>query len=210
MASYPPDRFDTVPDDLSRVGAHRGPKRKGRGWIGFAWAALATLVLIVGGLFVLVRVVGINIDIPFLTQPTATPTAPSTPEPTETPVTDAANAVARGIQITVLNGTGVSGIQDRVGDELAAGGWPIATRTTAAETVDKTFIYFSDPANEDVAAGVAAALGIGQISLVSPDIYPGQPIVIAVGVDSLREGEVPPAEEAPAEEPPAEEEPADE
>ena len=42
---YPRDRFDDVADG-PRVGAHRGAQRRGRGWIAFAWAALATGVIV--------------------------------------------------------------------------------------------------------------------------------------------------------------------
>ena len=51
MASQTPDRFDRLPADLERVGAHRSTEKQGRGWVGFAWAALATGILVVGGLF---------------------------------------------------------------------------------------------------------------------------------------------------------------
>lgn len=185
MASYPKDQFDELPRDLERIGAHRGPKRRGRGWIAFAWAALATLVLIAGGLFGLNRFMGIDVGLPiFDAAPTATPTP--TPTATMDPVTDPATIdPARAIKITILNGTGTSGVQNTVGDQLAAAGWPVTTRTTAAETVEDTFIYYSDPLNEDVARGVALALGIGEIRLVSPETFPSQPIVVAVGVDFL-------------------------
>jgi len=63
MASYPKDRFDQLPEDLQRIGAHRGPAKKGRGWIGFAWALLATGVLIFGGLFAIGKVLGIDLGI---------------------------------------------------------------------------------------------------------------------------------------------------
>ncbi|MFF1875752.1 hypothetical protein, partial [Kitasatospora herbaricolor] len=48
---YPKDRFDTIPEDLHRVGAHRAPRARGRGWIGVGWAALATVVLVGLGVF---------------------------------------------------------------------------------------------------------------------------------------------------------------
>ncbi|MFZ2964175.1 MAG: LytR C-terminal domain-containing protein [Rhodoglobus sp.] len=192
MASYPKDQFDQLPRDLERIGAHRGPKRRGRGWIAFAWAALATLVLIVAGLFGLNRFMGIDVGLPiFDAAPTATPTP--TAAPTADPVTDPATIdAARGIKITILNATGTSGVQTTVGDQLAAAGWPVSSRIVAAEPVDDTFVYYSDPLNEDVARGVVLALGLGEIRLVSPETFPGQPIVVAVGVDFL--GPVPTAE----------------
>ncbi len=185
MASYPKDQFDEFPRDLERIGAHRGPKPRGRGWIAFAWATLAALVLIVAGLAGLNRFMGIDIGLPiFDDAPSASPTP--TAAATMDPVTDpAAIDPARGITITILNATGTSGVQTTIGDELAAAGWPVASRIAASEPVDDTFIYYSDPLNEDVARGVALALGLGEIRLVSPETFPGQPIVVGVGVDYL-------------------------
>ncbi|MGH1549227.1 hypothetical protein ACRAWB_08665 [Leifsonia poae] len=48
---FPRDRFDEIPEDLTRVGAHRAPRPKGRGWIAVGWAVLATLVLVGAGIF---------------------------------------------------------------------------------------------------------------------------------------------------------------
>lgn len=185
MASYPKDQFDEFPRDLERIGAHRGPKPRGRGWIAVAWAALAALVLIVAGLAGLNRLMGIDIGLPiFDDAPNASPTPTSAA--TMDPVTDPATIdPARGVTITILNATGTSGVQATIGDELAAAGWPVASRIVASEPVDDTFIYYSDPLNEDVARGVALALGLGEIRLVSPETFPGQPIVVGVGVDYL-------------------------
>ena len=184
MASYPKDQFDQLPKDLERIGAHRGPMRRGRGWIGFAWAALATGVLIFGGLFALNRFMGIDVGLPiFDAAPRATPTP--TPTPTMDPVTDPSTIDPAVVKITILNATGTSGVQNTVGDQLAAAGWPVTSRIVAAEPVEDTFIYYSDPANEGIARGVALALGVGEIRLVSPETFPGQPIVVGVGADFL-------------------------
>ena len=56
MATFPQDQFDEVPAELKRVGAHRAPRPRGRGAIAFAWAALATGVLVVAGLYGLSRI----------------------------------------------------------------------------------------------------------------------------------------------------------
>jgi hypothetical protein len=156
MASFPQDRFDQLPDDLVRVGAHRGPKRRGGGWAGFAWAVLATGVLVAGGLFGINRVLGIDLGLPFLAaQETPTPTP--TPTPTMDPILDPTTIdPARAIRITVLNGTTTPGLQSTVGQELAAAGWPIGGTLNASSTdIEDTFIYYSDPLNEDVARGLA-------------------------------------------------------
>jgi hypothetical protein len=98
MASYPKDRFDDLPEDLVRVGAHRAPRKKGGGWIGFAWAALATLVLTVGGLFVLSVIdPGVRFEIPGLPVAEQTSAAPEDEStPTAIPLTHRRRAGYRG------------------------------------------------------------------------------------------------------------------
>lgn len=184
MASYPRDRFDQFPDDLKRVGAHRGPKKKGRGWIGFAWALLATGILIVGGLYGLSRYLGVDVGLPFF-GPSASSTPTPTPTPTMDPVLDPTTIdPARQIRTTVLNGTPTVGLQDTVGDALAAAGWTIDSKLNASQSdVENTFVYYSDPANEDVARGLVVALGVGEIRLVSADTFPGTPLTIVLGAD---------------------------
>ncbi|MBC7590363.1 MAG: LytR C-terminal domain-containing protein [Salinibacterium sp.] len=186
--AYPKDRFDELPEDLKRVGAHRGPRRRGGGWIGFAWAALATLLLIVGGIFVLKVVVGLNIDIPFIS--TASSPAPlESPQPTAAPTADpvldpTTIDPARAIKTSIYNGTTTAELQNTVGDALAAAGWVIDTRARASTSdVGKTTVYYSDPLNEDVARGLVVALGIGEIRLVPADTFPGNPITIVIGLD---------------------------
>ena len=184
MAAYPKDRFDQLPDDLRRVGAHRGPKKKGSGWIAFAWALLATGVLIFAGLWGLSKFMGVDVGLPIFQ---AAPEAPPTPKPTPTvdPVLDPATVdPARMISITVLNGTPAPALENTVGDALAAVGWTIGGRAPAAEKdIEKTFVYYSDPANEDVARGVAVSLGTGQIRLVAPDAFPITPLTVVIGLD---------------------------
>jgi len=184
MASYPRDRFDQHPDDLKRIGAHRGPKKKGRGWIGFAWALLATGILVFGGLYGLSKYVGIDVGLPFF-QAEVTPTPTPTPTPTMDPVLDPATIdPARSIRTTVLNGTTTVGLQDTVGDALAAAGWTIDTKLNASESdIEKTTVYYSDPLNEDVARGLVVALGVGEIRLVTADTFPGTPVTIVLGAD---------------------------
>lgn len=195
MASFPKDRFDELPKDLERVGAHRGPKRRGRGWIAFAWALLATGVLMFAGLFGVSRFLGIDVGIPLFEAP-ASPTPTPTPTPTMEPVTDPSTIDPAVVKITILNATGTAGVQNTVGDQLAASGWPVTSRINAAEPIQNTFIYFSDPANEGIARGIAVALGLGEVRLVPADTFPGQPIVVSLGTDyvSPPEPTEPPAE----------------
>ena len=101
MANFRTDQFDNIPQNIDRVGAHRGPKVRGRGWLGFLWAILATAVLIVGGLYVLSLE---NKSLSFFgnvaAEPSATPTSSPTPE--ITPITDPASIKKRKITLLSL------------------------------------------------------------------------------------------------------------
>lgn len=184
MASYPQDRFDQLPEDLKRIGAHRGPRKKGGGWIGFAWSLLAIGVLIFGGLWGLSKFVGIDVGLPiFAAAPTPTPSP--TPIATAEPVLDPTTIdPARAISVTVLNGTAVVDLEDTVGTALTAVGWSVNGTATAGEkNVEKTVVYYSDPANEDVARGVLVTIGMGEIRLVGADVFPASPLTLVLGLD---------------------------
>jgi hypothetical protein len=181
MARFPTDQFDELPDDLYRVGAHRAAPRKGRGWIVVAWAALACVVLTAAGLFGLSQLGG-SVSLPGLSAQQAPTEAPA-PEtaPTAEPVTDP-STIDSAISITVLNGTGTSGLANDVGDRLQEAGWPIGSRTNTAQSdVETTTVYYSAAENEGIARGLAQALGTSAVSL--SDAFPGAPITIVLGSD---------------------------
>jgi hypothetical protein len=161
MASYPRDRFDDIPDDLKRVGAHRaaGPRR--RGLVVFAWALAATLALVAAGVIAL-TVIGEGIAfeggsvLPIAETATPTPTTEATPEP----VVDAA------ILVTVLNGTNTAGLAAEVAERLADDGWNVGSRANAStRDVETTTVYYWDPANEGAALGAAQSLGSAEVRL---------------------------------------------
>lgn len=183
MANFPKDRFDGIPEDLTRVGAHRGPQKRGGGWIGLAWAVLATGVLVFGGLFGISRVLDIDLGLPFIPVE-VTPTPTPTPTPTMDPLDPTALDPARGVIITVLNGTPIVGLENTAGGALAAAGWPVGTMAKASEeTIEETTVYFTDPLNEDVARGILATLGVGSIRLVDPSAFPAVPVTVVLGAD---------------------------
>ena len=182
MANFPKDRFDELPEDLQRVGAHRAPASRGRGWIGFGWSALATLVLVVAGVFAL-SVINEDFRLPFLPveddEPsiTAVPTEAPEAEPTQDP----------SVPITVLNGTPLAGLATTVGDELVGLGWTgaslgVGSRANAADReIDDTIVYYDDPELEGVARGLVIDLGVGEVRLSSD--YPNSPVTIVLGAD---------------------------
>lgn len=179
MAKFPQDRFDSVPSDLQRVGAHRAPKKKGRGWIGFAWAAVATILLSGVGIIGIVAI-DENINFDFLAPDKPVPTVP-TEEPTAEPIVDAE------VPLTILNGTPTVGLSNQVGDALIARGWGgaaegIGSRANAStDDVEETVVYYADPSLEGAARGLVLALGVGDVRL-STD-FPGSQITVVIGLD---------------------------
>jgi hypothetical protein len=184
MAKFPEDPFDDFPEDLARVGAHRAPKSRGGGWIGFAWAALATGVLIVGGLYG-VSLINNNVafEIPGIVELPAEETPTPTAEPTASPITDPTLIdPARNITITVLNGTPIVGMQNTVLANLTSVGWPVTSAARASTSdVEETLVYYSNPADEDVARGLVLALGIGDVR--ESTAFLGAPVTVVLGAD---------------------------
>jgi hypothetical protein len=185
MATFPTDRFDNLPDNLERIGAHRGPRIKGHRWVAFAWAALATGILVVVGLFVLS-----SVDASFkLTLPggggsttSASPAPSVSPTPAVKPVTDPTTIASRNITITILNGTAVSDLDGKASTKLTNAKWTVgASGPSSATNIKQTVVYYSTSANKDVAEGIQLALGTGTIQL--SDAYVGAPITVVVGSD---------------------------
>jgi len=182
--SFPHDRFDEVPD-LKRVGAHRAPAPKGRGWIAFLVAVVATLVLVGIGTFALFS---LNDRIDFFggaASPSPTPT------PTPTP-TEAAPVVDPAASILVLNGTPTSGLAAAGAAAITAAGFPqqISTSDASTDDVATSGVYYQDASQEGAARAIAAALGGIPIQLTDQYVIPveeGQEpilrIVVVLGAD---------------------------
>jgi hypothetical protein len=183
MANFRTDQFDNLPDDVARVGAHRGPKVKGRGWITFAWALLAVVVLVVGGLYVLSIFDGqVKFGLGGTTASSATPTPSGTPTPVITPIQDPSTIAARAITVTVLNGTAVVGEQTKAGAALTAKGWNvIATANSTATNITTTTVYYSNAADKDVAEGIQQVLNAPDIQFSAA--FPGSSVTVVIGSD---------------------------
>ena len=181
MANFRTDQFDNLPENVDRVGAHRGPRVRGRGWITFAWALLATVVLVVGGLYVL-SIFNNSIKFGLGSTASASPTPSGTPAAVITPVEDPTqpDIVARKITITVLNGTATVGLQDKAAKKLTDKGWTvIATANSTATNIKTSTVYYSSKANEDVAQGIQILLGAQDIQF--SNAFLGSPITVVVG-----------------------------
>lgn len=184
--SYAKDRFDHLPHSLERVGAHRAPGKKGRGWVAVWWSLGATVLLVgigVVGLAVLNN--NLNFELPG-TATTADSTAePSaTPSDTPAPVPTPAATVDPDSTVTVLNGTAGEGIARSVGDVLEAEGWTIEELDNAStEDVQTTTVYYADAALEGAARGVAESLPGSEVLLSSDFADSAADLTVVVGAD---------------------------
>lgn len=179
MAKYAKDRFDDIPADLARVGAHRAPAASGRGWITLAWAALFTGIFVVAGVLGLSFLNGQG----FLGTPQPTGPASASASPTAEPVLDPTTIdPARGITITVLNATTAVDLEKTVGTSLRTAGWPVGTFALASQRdIETTVVYYSNPADEDIARGLVVALGVGDV--LESTAFLGAPVTIVLGAD---------------------------
>lgn len=186
MASSPLDRFDDIPRDLRRVGAHRAPARRGRGWVNFAWASLATAVLIVGGLYGLSRVnPAISFDIPVLAGEGAQPGSTVTPQPETTPLTDPALVDPKlKLTISVFNASPTDDQQDVAAAQIELAGWPTpAAAVAATRDQESTTIYYNGAQYEAIALGLAQLLGVDPENAVNSDAYLGAWVTVVLGAD---------------------------
>jgi len=186
MASTPRDRFDDIPDELVRVGAHRSPAKRGRGWVAFAWAALATGVLVVGGLYGLSRVnPAISFELPVIAGGDGQPGSTATPEPEVEPLTDPTLVdPALNLSISVLNGSPTDGLQQSAADQIELAGWPKPSAAVAgAREETTTSIYYNGAQYEAIALGLAQLIGADPANIRNSDFYLGAPVTIVLGAD---------------------------
>jgi hypothetical protein len=175
--THPRDRFDSLPDDTGRVGAHRAENPHMSGWLVFTWAAVATVVLIGAGIFgTLVASGKITLG------PSPSPTIVAAPE--ATPVIDTSYTVL------VLNATGHAGLANSVKQQVVAAGWkPETVQAGDAGTTGfaKTTVYYAVPADEGPARGLARAIGgaeVAQSDTYQPTSDPeAKQLTIVVGMD---------------------------
>jgi hypothetical protein len=183
---FPIDRFDDVPPEMQRVGAHRSSGRSSSPWLIFAWAALVT-GLIVGGSSA--YILGSSGKLQAFLFPVSTPTP--TPVPTASPT------IAPELSVNVFNATPIVGLATTVGDQLAAAGVPVGVKSNASVTdTKKTIVFYSTKGAEGAARGVCVALNnTCQIKLTSAYASSQAPLTLVIGADY----KIPTAEPVPAE-----------
>ncbi len=187
MATSPQDRFDELPAELVRVGAHRGPPRRGAAWIAFAWAALATGLLVLGGLYGLSRVnPDISFELPAFGGGEEPGTEQTTAPPVE-PITDPALVdPTLAVSFSILNASPTEEQQLAAQTQLQTAGWSeqqISSGNASSRDVEYTAIYFNGAQYEGVARGIAEILGTDLSLVRNSDAYFGAPITIVLGAD---------------------------
>lgn len=183
MPAFPSDRFDIHPASAGRVGAHRRAQPKNRGFVTFAWAALATGILVgLGVVWILVINDRVSFDNPFGGSGTSGESSivDQAVEPTIDP----------SASIIILNGTETDGLAGQVGNTLSAAGWTVgSTGTNATPDVTTTTIYYDNPAQEGAARGLSEALGGVPIELSQAFYVEGlNRIGILIGADYVPAG----------------------
>lgn len=175
--SYPRDRFDDVPRQAARVGAHRAEQPRTPRGVVLLWAALATALLTVAGI------------IGFLVMSQRTEmTEPPAAEPTVAPVVDTTYT------ILVLNGTSTAGIAEEVAGELVAAGWTedmVLPSESSATDFPATTVYYASPEEEAAALGVADAIGGARTEQSDQYSTPGtatKELTVVVGLDRVSAG----------------------
>lgn len=196
---FPRDRFDDVTEG-PRVGAHRGPQRRGRGWIVFAWAALATGVLVGIGVFALGLATGgdsFDSTSGGGTTSTPTPSASATARPSASPSSSSSSSAGTGsasgvaaatpaeqgtTTVVVLNGTNTTGLAGRASTALRGAGWTIASTGDAGTTgTTQTIVYYRSAASAAVAQGIAKSLGTTAVQQSAA--FPNADVSVVLGAD---------------------------
>ncbi|KQO63469.1 LytR C-terminal domain-containing protein [Curtobacterium sp. Leaf261] len=184
MTRHPRDRFDDVADG-PRVGAHRGLPRRGRGWIVFAWAALATGVLVGGGALGLGL---LNDSFQFTgganPSTSASASASASPSATQEATADPSSQPA-DLTLTVLNGTATTGLAATGTATLESAGWQVASDGNAStKGATGTIVYYQSADQAAVARGVVKTLGVGSVQQSAA--FPNADVTVVLGADYAR------------------------
>lgn len=167
MTEYPHDRFDRAPGTLARVGAHRAPRRRGRGWITAGWAALATVVLVTVGVLGLTQIDRQVADTGATAAPLVTPT------------------VDPGSSVVMLNATTTAGLAAGASRKATAAGWKVTSTANAdASNVKRTTVYYTTAPQAGAAAGLAKTLGVSRTALSTKFAVEGSNrLTVVLGAD---------------------------
>lgn len=179
MSNYPKDRFDDLPVDLDRRGAHRAPRSRGAKLASFLWGLAAVAVLVIFGLIAMNIIDNIVSGRAGGEQPAATETTGASPTATPTPTP----AVDPNLSLTVLNGTDIGQVATNYTAKLEEKGWTVdVTDGADSSNYDTTTVYFPNEATKAAAEQIVSDIGGGTTSM-SPEIAGEGQIVVVIGYD---------------------------
>ena len=173
----PKDRFDDLPADRRRVGAHRAENPRLRGGAVLLWSALATLVLVGVGIFGTMVATGRVTLFP-------------PPEPSVSVVPTAEPTLDVSYKVTILNATPESGLAGSLANTLVAAGWnadDVNAGEAGSQDFARTTVFYTAPADEGAARGLAQAIGGADVAI--SDAYAGlwgddsPQLVVVIGLD---------------------------
>jgi uncharacterized membrane protein YdfJ with MMPL/SSD domain len=178
--NFPRDRFDEIPRDPSRVGAHRAPRPRLRWLVTLLWWLLTVAVLTGGGIFAFLALSNTGaIDPP--EAPSATATEPADVEP----------EIDTSAFLVVLNGTSSPNAATDVEAELMSAGWAddlVAVFDSDTTDFQVTTVYYV--AEEDRARALGVAEAIGGAEVVQSEEFKDQSedgFTVVVGLDRISE-----------------------
>ena len=150
------------------------------------WSVIAIVVLVALGIFGTLIATG---RVTLFPTPSATPRTISTAEP----------VVDTSYSVTVLNATTQSGLAGSLAQTIVGAGWS-PDSVTAGDASSKDFptttVFYSDPAEEGTARGLAQVIGGAAVTL--SDAYKGlasgdgaKLLVVVIGADRTDAGATP-------------------
>ncbi|MBN6777363.1 LytR C-terminal domain-containing protein [Pseudoclavibacter alba] len=179
MSNYPKDRFDDLPVDLDRRGAHRAPRSRGAKLASFLWGLAAVAVLVIIGLVAMNIIDNIVSGRAGGEQPAATETTGATPTSTPTPT----SAVDPNLSLTVLNGTDIGRVAANFTATLEEKGWSVdVTDGADSSSYDTTTVYYPSDDTKAAAEQIISDIGGGEAVMSSEIAGEGQ-IVVVIGYD---------------------------
>jgi LytR cell envelope-related transcriptional attenuator len=147
-----------------------------RGWVVLLWAALATIVLIVVGIFGTLLASGRIELFP-------------TPSPTLAPLPTVDAVVDTSYEVLILNATPQDGLATQLKDVVVTAGWPVdnvLASEAGSNDFPETTVYYVNPEDQAAAAGLAGVIGGAKVE--QSDTYqpadPASPqLTIVIGLD---------------------------
>lgn len=151
----PKDRFDDLPAEHGRIGAHRAENPRMRGSVVLAWSAVATIVLVTVGVFGTMIATG---RITLFPEPAVSATA----------LPPAEAVVDTSYSVYVINATSQPGLAGTVANQVIAAGWNsenVYPTESESEDFEVTTVYYATSADEGAARGLAQAIGGAAVEL---------------------------------------------